>query len=152
MARINLVSPEELCDQHLLAEYRELPRIVNKLLKAVKAEKKLPTLDGKYRLGRGHVTFFHNKGCWLLQRFKFLVEEMQRRGFECNYVGRWKGEILPLQNSEYFGGQYSSLFYKKKRCIGPVWNPSKSEIMLSRVRIARRMPKTPRYYGKEIGE
>lgn len=29
MTRINLVPPEELCDQHLLAEHRELTRIPN---------------------------------------------------------------------------------------------------------------------------
>jgi len=33
MTRINLVPPEELCDQHLLAELRELPRIPNAVLK-----------------------------------------------------------------------------------------------------------------------
>lgn len=29
MTRINLIPPEELCDQHLLAEHRELTRIPN---------------------------------------------------------------------------------------------------------------------------
>jgi len=29
MTRINLVPPQELCDQHLLAEHRELTRIPN---------------------------------------------------------------------------------------------------------------------------
>ena len=29
MTRINLVPPAELCDQHLLAEHRELTRIPN---------------------------------------------------------------------------------------------------------------------------
>ena len=29
MTRINLIPPKELCDQHLLAEFRELTRIPN---------------------------------------------------------------------------------------------------------------------------
>ena len=33
MTRINLVSPAELCDQHLLAEHRELTRIPNAVAK-----------------------------------------------------------------------------------------------------------------------
>ena len=33
MTRINLVPPEELCDQHLLAEHRELTRIPNAVAK-----------------------------------------------------------------------------------------------------------------------
>ncbi len=33
MTRINLVPPSELCDQHLLAEYRELTRIPNLVAK-----------------------------------------------------------------------------------------------------------------------
>ena len=33
MTRINLVPPTELCDQHLLAEHRELTRIPNAVAK-----------------------------------------------------------------------------------------------------------------------
>lgn len=32
MTRINVVPPSELCDQHLLAEFRELTRIPNGVL------------------------------------------------------------------------------------------------------------------------
>ena len=31
MTRINVVRPEELCDEHLFAEFREMTRIPNKL-------------------------------------------------------------------------------------------------------------------------
>lgn len=33
MTRINLIAPAELCDQHLLAEHRELTRIPNAVAK-----------------------------------------------------------------------------------------------------------------------
>ena len=48
MTRINLVPPEELCDQHLLAEHRELTRIPNAVAK------------GKYHL-KGPVSYTHLK-------------------------------------------------------------------------------------------
>lgn len=60
MTRINLVPVSELSDQHLIAEYRELPRIFNLVLNA-QYKGKYP-LDFKisdtYLLGTGHVTFF----------------------------------------------------------------------------------------------
>ena len=60
MTRINLVPPEELCDQHLLAEHRELTRIPNAVAKGKYHLKGQPA---EYKLGEGHVRFFFNK--WL---------------------------------------------------------------------------------------
>ena len=57
MTRINLVPPEELCDQHLLAEHRELTRIPNAVAKGKFHLKGQPT---EYKLGEGHVRFLLN--------------------------------------------------------------------------------------------
>ena len=54
MTRINLVPPAELCDQHLLAEHRELTRIPNAVAKGKYHLKGQPT---EYKLGEGHVRF-----------------------------------------------------------------------------------------------
>lgn len=82
MTRINIVPVEELTDKHLLAEYRELPRI-SKLARLPKNNEKFPV---EYCLGKGHVKFFYDKGKFLKSRFRNLVSEMKRRGFRPKYT------------------------------------------------------------------
>ena len=79
MTRINCIPVEELTDKHLVAEYRELPRI-SKLAKVVKDAPK------EYKLGTDHVKFFYDKGKYLKNRFNELVTEMNKRGFKTNYT------------------------------------------------------------------
>ena len=55
MTRINIIPPAELCDQHLLAEHRELTRIPNLV---VKGKFSLEGQPSDYKLGTGHVKFF----------------------------------------------------------------------------------------------
>lgn len=79
MTRINCVPVEQLTDKHLVAEYRELPRISN----AAKLVTDAPT---HYKMGTGHMKFFYDKGEYLRRRFEDeIVPEMQRRGFATNY-------------------------------------------------------------------
>ena len=50
MTRINVgICEEELCDQHLVAEYRELPRLFGHIPKG--------PIPGCFTLGRGHVNY-----------------------------------------------------------------------------------------------
>ena len=58
MTRINLVDPSELCDQHLLAEHRELTRIPNAV---ARGRFSLVGQPADYKLGEGHVRFFFDK-------------------------------------------------------------------------------------------
>ena len=85
MTRINVVPVEELTDKHLLAEYRELPRV-----SALAARSKMTDwakIPKDYTLGTGHVKFFYNKGGFLKNRFENqIVPEMQRRGFVTNFI------------------------------------------------------------------
>lgn len=81
MTRINCIPVQELTNKHLVAEYRELPRIF-RLARNNKPNESFPTA---YTLGQGHVKFFYNKLAYLEQRFYQLVEEMQRRGYKPNY-------------------------------------------------------------------
>jgi deoxyribonuclease (pyrimidine dimer) len=80
MVRINLVSPEKLADQHLIAEYKEILMLAGYV-------RKFPSLDGipnSYRLGEGHIKFFKNKLKYLKKRHKSIVMEMKVRGFQVN--------------------------------------------------------------------
>lgn len=54
MTRINVVPVEELCDQHLLAEHRELTRIPNAV---ARGRFSLLGQPADYKLGEGHVRF-----------------------------------------------------------------------------------------------
>lgn len=82
MTRINAgIDPTELCDKHLLAEYRELPRIRSVL--QARIDKGGNPLRGKpkdFTLGRGHVLYFLDKGSYLCYRWTAIVKELQYRG------------------------------------------------------------------------
>ncbi len=83
MTRINLTPPETLDPRHLVAEYRELPRVFA-LIRADDAKRALglctPDPGPHYVLGAGHVRFFYDKALWLLTRQRSLIAEMRRRG------------------------------------------------------------------------
>lgn len=82
MTRINAnIDPADLCDQHLLAEYREIVRVPNHVLKHKIDVTKIPDT---FRLGTGHVTFFYNKIGFLHYRFKFLKRNLNHRGIKNN--------------------------------------------------------------------
>ena len=79
MTRINAsIQPYELTDQHLLAEIRELPRILN-TVKSGKA--KIENKTDIFKLGSGHVTFFYPRLQYLVKRHKDLVNEANYRQF-----------------------------------------------------------------------
>lgn len=77
MTRVNVgIEPHELCDQHLIAEYRELPRCFASF-------KQRP--PEQFTLGRGHVTWCAQYPGMLADRHRALVAEMRRRGFRVSY-------------------------------------------------------------------
>lgn len=85
MTRINCVPVEELTDLHLLAEYRELPRVYKLVQKVIEKGADID-IPSNYRLGTGHVKFFYDKGTWLKRRFELeIVPELIKRGFKLNF-------------------------------------------------------------------
>lgn len=86
MTRINVVPPECLSNKHLMAEYRELPRVFTAVKKLV--EKGVPLNDveipDKYVLGEGHVKFFYNKLGYLINRYGKICRTLEARGFNLN--------------------------------------------------------------------
>lgn len=124
MTRINLVPPEILCDQHLIAEYRELPRIGTLLRKTVEAKRTI-VVPKQFCLGPGHMKFFLDKGRFLHDRFTQLRIEMILRGFNPKLHFRNDWQIRPDLYGDYA--------------------PRFRDVLLSVKRITQCMPKQPRF-------
>jgi deoxyribonuclease (pyrimidine dimer) len=85
MTRINSgIDPKTLCDQHLLAEYREMPRIASLAWHRWKTYQPIPPLP-KFTLGKGHMLFFVDKGLYLEKRFASIVDELTKRGYAISF-------------------------------------------------------------------
>lgn len=126
MTRINCVPPAELCREHLVAEYRELPRVVT-LAKCACSRGETPkTLraPAAYTLGRGHVLFFYPRLGFIIGRFAELVAEMERRGYRANL----RPFILGAGLATFPGKDWLS-----------DWTPDAAAIALNRARIAERL-------------
>lgn len=74
MVRINLISPQQLSDQHLIAEYREILMMFGyyRLHQSFQ-----PTVN-QFQAAR----FYHDKLLYLQNRFMMLREEMITRNFK----------------------------------------------------------------------
>ena len=125
MTRINIPSPAALTDQHLLAEYRELPRVFA-LARAV------PCPPPTYRLGPGHVTFFFARTLWLARRQSALIAECIARGFSLTHT------TAPTPIAGLDGD----------------WTPDADALALSLGRLRQRLIERPGFYrhrGKIVG-
>jgi hypothetical protein len=83
MTRINAhIMPEDLCDEHLLAEYHEILRINDwaSYRAAKQGRAMLNSIQKTFTLGKGHVTFFYDKLKFIHLRFEDLKKELLRRG------------------------------------------------------------------------
>jgi len=85
MTRINVVPVTELTDQHLMAEYRELPMVPASARRSNPATYKATST---YTLNKGHVLFFFNKKKYLFNRWLDLIEELNRRGYAIDPASR----------------------------------------------------------------
>lgn len=88
MTRINCIPPQELSGPHLVAEYRELPRVFA-LVKAaiVRGERPDDRRNPRhYTLGTGHVRFFYSRLGFLAKRQAALIAEMQSRGYHPQFT------------------------------------------------------------------
>ena len=130
MTRINLVDPRELDPRHLVAEYRELPRIFA-LIRADDARRAAgratPDPGHEYVLGPGHVRFFYNKAPWLLERQKALVAEMLARGMKPRF----------LATSDLLEG-----IDMTRQCHN--WSPSEMEVGRNRARLSESLARMMR--------
>ena len=84
MTRVNLVNVEDLADQHLFAEWREIkmvPAALRRSLKTRNAKDIVKSIPKKYTLNEGHVTFFFDKMNFLYDRYVQLTEELINRNY-----------------------------------------------------------------------
>lgn len=133
MTRINLTLVSELADQHLMAEYRELPRIFGAVRKRVAEGKKFNDIPSDFRLGAGHVKFFYDKCGFLFLRQQEIIEELLERGFAISNTHVDVADI-PL-------------------CLMNDFVPSAADIALSQARLDEKIAQRPtwyKHYGKAI--
>ena len=123
MTRINLVNPSILSSQHLMAEYRELPRIFTAIHKdphgSVTRQK-----PSTYTLGKGHVIFFYDKVHWLLNRYQALYHELTERSYNLDET---------MYKSIYAKALTLSLKLPHKS-----YEPTCEEVYLNMARLAKR--------------
>ena len=128
MTRINCIPPAELSGQHLVAEYRELPRIFA-LVRAAIGRGETPgdrRNPPSYTLGTGHVRFFYCRLGYLMRRQVAIIAEMRARGYRPAFddpTGLIAG--IPAEWCED-------------------WEPTPEAIAANRARIAERLTATPR--------
>ena len=109
MTRINVVPVEELSDQWLLAEYRELPRVIE-------GEFNISDAPDRYCLGKGHVKWAKKHSYWIISRYFELCDELEYRGFAVNNK---PVELLKLWNGkgDWYYADIDSLYINVKRLI-----------------------------------
>lgn len=130
MTRINIVPTEELSDQHLVAEYREIFMVGSALARTLKSpnrDKSLSSIPEKFTLNTGHVKFFYNKGEYLHKRYIALQEEMKARGMNPDPDRVFKREQWP---DELYND----------------WTPSEQEQAILRERLQERIDQKPDWY------
>lgn len=139
MTRINTIDVQDLTDQHLMAEYREMP-MVHAALQRSKTSKmglKLDKLPPKYTLNTGHVKFFYNKGTFIQKRYLALVVELRKRGYNINPGER-------KINWDVFD-----------HMLKADWKPTSRDHSILIARLAERINAKPQWYklnGKPIGD
>lgn len=119
MTRINCVPVDELSGPHLIAEYRELPRVFALAEKAAaRGNLSQPAI---YTLGKGHLLFFYTRLGYLAKRHSALIEEMKRRGYKPTFTGMRQEDFPGIPN-----GYWND------------WSPTEEALILNRQRIKDR--------------
>lgn len=121
MVRINLINPEKLADQHLIAEYNEILMLFGHVNKFPSIE----NLPKGYALGKGHIKFFKNKLKYLRDRHELIKNEMRKRGFSAT-------KTIDLNK------------YKKNYKIS--WKPAKKDKEIIIKRLIEKIKLKPNYY------
>lgn len=135
MTRVNLDTPSNLYDQHLMAEYREIPMVIASLKRSMRAvngnasKLKIPT---EFTLNKGHVSFFYDKGEWLYNRYHLCIAELRARGFN---VDPNKRDV----DWDYF--KTVGLWHTS-------WDPNNTEKKVSNDRIELKLKQKPDWYRK----
>ena len=124
MTRINLIPVEELSDQHLLAEHREIKRIPNVILSWKYSLNNQPK---EFTLWQWHVKFFYDKMGFLADRYIDIYYECIKRWFKVEY--------------------YLDVFHKVDNILwANLWKPNEKDIKISKQRIKEKLELKPLWY------
>lgn len=125
MTRINLLYAEDLTDQHLMAEIKEINQLAGSFRRSLNSKNGIRLIKD-FTLNKGHVLFFYDKGYYLKQRFEALKAEALRRNYNITAIFNnvWKG--VP----EYCGD----------------WKPSERDYSIIIERINQKLDKKPDFY------
>jgi len=125
MTRINIIPVKELTNKHLLAEWREMPRVVKNLNKSLNRSNPFSKdeMPKTYTLGFGHIKFFYDKFLFLHKRHMELTKELLQRGYNLSYtdsnifatVGKeWYNDYIPTEEEMAVNRQRSQDRLAKK--------------------------------------
>ena len=138
MTRINAdYELKKLTDQHVMAEYRELPMVIAALKRSLRTQpintvlKKIPN---SFTLNKGHVTFFYNKLTFLSNRYERLIVELKERGYKLDENRTLDFEGIP------------EVFFRD-------WKANDKDNLIIEARISEKIQMKPqwyKYYGKPI--
>lgn len=135
MTRINLVPPRELTDQHLFAEFREIKMIPKSLQRSLDArgiDGVLKMIPKEFTLGKGHVSFFYDKGVYLHERYEAIRRELRERDVDFN-----KSATLDP----------SDVFFNNHVLLG-CYTPTPEALKIIRARIAEKIAMKPHWYRR----
>tara|TARA_R110002020_G_scaffold200057_3_gene402117 strand:+ start:141 stop:596 length:456 start_codon:yes stop_codon:yes gene_type:complete len=126
--RINVINPEFLTDQHLVAEYREMKMITYYYVKSSHTVNGIDKsrISERYTLNKGHAYMWYNKFGYIEKRFQSICTEMRNRGFKCDY-DKLDYRGIP---EEAFGD----------------FEPTQEDIRINLDRVLVRLSKQPRWY------
>jgi deoxyribonuclease (pyrimidine dimer) len=128
LTRINIIPVEELTDQHLMAEYREMFMVGSALQKSLKSpnwdKNRIPK---ELTLGTGHVMFFYDKGQYLYKRYSQIQKELTKRNYKLDKTRLFKVTQFP---TEYYND----------------WTPTDRDRAILRERIQERINEKPEWY------
>ena len=122
MTRINVIPVSELSDQHLIAEYHELPRVLKQNINIADAPE-------KYCLGKGHVKWARRHLIFTAKRWGEIITEMRNRGF-------------------YTNPNYDNVDWVPASWYLPIndYRPDNTDIELNRQRIREKYQQKPYWY------
>jgi len=121
MVRINLINPEKLADQHLIAEYNEILMLLGHAKKFPETK----TIPKSFVLGKGHIKFFKNKLLYLKKRHAKIKKEMKKRGFKTQKTINLKDFDSGLHND---------------------WNPAQKDKQAIKQRLLQKLKLKPEFY------
>jgi len=133
---MNLVSVNELTDQHLRAEFVETKMLIHAFFRSINSKNGIveERISKTYTLNKGHVYFFYNKMGFLKERYDKIITELKARNVNIDPTKLADFSNVPINRlNNYF--------------------PTEDEIAISKKRIDQRISLKPewyRYYGTPL--